>query len=199
MKLLQDDRAQQPQAALETDAVLQWLSVPAPRAKTEARPLGLRQGRVETTERGECRVLLASGAALDARIAFSCQPRPQRGDLVQLAASDEGCWVLAILERGEPMTYCVLDFGAASVQVHAGELHLLAEGELSLQGRQLNSQAEQIGTRAQERQTHISGSDLAQCGSRLLQVERHLGLHAASTALSSASLLKLDAGQIHLG
>ncbi|WP_082151181.1 DUF3540 domain-containing protein [Chromobacterium sp. LK1] len=199
MKPLAEPSVAPPQTESESDAVLQWLRVSAPRAKIEDKANGLRQGRVDAAESSACRVRLVSGAALDARVAFGCQPRPQRGDLVQLALSDEACWVLAILERDDAMAHCVLDFGVASVQVQAGELRLHADGELSLHGRQLNSRAEQIGTRAQERQTHIGGSDLTQCGSQLLHVERHLGLHAASATLTSSSLLKLDAGQIHLG
>ncbi|MGC0154640.1 DUF3540 domain-containing protein [Chromobacterium vaccinii] len=133
-----------------------------------------------------------------ARTAYSCLIRPRQGDLVQLATAGENCWVLAILERPQAADVCELELGQASVRLHAGNLQLSVDGELRLDGRQLSSQAQSIATAAQERQTHISGTDAAHSGSLLLHVDRHMGLHANSAALSSASLLKLDAGQIHI-
>lgn len=181
----------------ESDPVLRALRVAAPTPRPSQEWLPARvcaQGEGD----GEWLVRLPTGALRQARAAFSCLVRPQRGDLVQLAASEEGCWVLAVLERPQPGGVCRLELGAASVQLHAAELHLCADGELSLNGQQLNSRAQAIATAAQERQTHIGGTDAAHCGSLLLHADRHMGLHAKSTALSSASLLKLDAGQIHV-
>ncbi|WP_264299678.1 DUF3540 domain-containing protein [Burkholderia sp. Z1] len=139
------------------------------------------------------------GAPRLARAAISCVIKPQPDDLVQLYQAAGGCWVLAILERRGDAASVALDFGAASVSLHARDVHVQARDRLDLEAAHLASRAEVVTLAAAERQAHVSGTDATHAGSTLVHTERHMGLHAQSAAVTAEALLKMDAGQIHMG
>ena len=63
----------------------------------------------------------------------------------------------------------------------------------------VSSRAQRITHAAVDRQSKISGTDTTDAGNSLLYTEKHLTIHAKSTSITSSTLLKLDAGQIHMG
>ncbi|WP_126284132.1 DUF3540 domain-containing protein [Burkholderia stagnalis] len=139
------------------------------------------------------------GAMLLARVAVSCVVQPQPDDLVQLYQAAGGCWVLAILERRGDAASVALDFGAASVSLHAHHVRVQARDRLDLEAAHLASRAEVVTQAASERQAHVSGTDATHAGNTFVHIERHMGLHAQSAVVTAEALLKMDAGQIHMG
>lgn len=148
---------------------------------------------------GACWVDAEPGDVLLTRVAVSCIVKPQTGDLVQLYRTSNGCWVLAILERRDDGKDVELDFGASSVLLQAHDVRLEARDRLTLEAAHLASRAAVVTQAAAERQTHVSGTDSTHAGNAFVHAERHLGLHAKSAIVKSESLLKIDAGQIHMG
>lgn len=148
---------------------------------------------------GDWRIAVPGGAMLNARTALSCIVQPQPGDLVQLYVDHDRSWVLAILERDAGAPSLTLDFGAADVLLQAQGLRLHARDRMTLEAAHLASRAGVITEAAAERQAHIGGTDATHAGNTLVHTERHMGLHATSTTITSASLLKIDGGQIHMG
>ncbi|WDD90516.1 DUF3540 domain-containing protein (plasmid) [Burkholderia sp. FERM BP-3421] len=157
-------------------------------------------GRVTGAESdGLWRIVVEPGCALYARAAVSCIVRPQADDLVQLYQAADGCWVLAILERRGDAADVVLDFGAAEVLLQAQDVRVQARDRLGLEAAQLSSRAEVITEAAAERHAHVSGTDATHAGNTFVHTEGHLGMHAQSAVVTAEALLKMDAGQIHVG
>ncbi len=157
-------------------------------------------GRVTGTESdGLWRIVVEPGCALYARAALSCVVRPQPDDLVQLYQAAGGCWVLAVLERGGDTADVVLDFGAADVLLQGENVRVQAHDRLALEAAQLSSRAEVITEAAAERHAHVSGTDATHAGNTFVHTEHHLGMHAQSAVVTAEALLKMDAGQIHMG
>ncbi|AGK49990.1 hypothetical protein BTI_5356 [Burkholderia thailandensis MSMB121] len=161
----------------------------------------------ERTAADEWRVALRPGVVLRAKKAVSCVVAPRAGDLVQICREGERCWVLAVLERGGASDEAndrtndevTLDFGDAHVALRARDVRVEARDRLSLEAAQLASRAQVVTQAAAERQTHVSGTDATHAGSTVVHTERHMAMHAKSAAVTAASLLKIDAGQIHMG
>ncbi len=157
-------------------------------------------GRIgETAADGAWWVALAPGGRLSARTAISCVVKPRCGDLVQLYHTPAGNWILAILERREGGCDLVLDFGEASVRLQAHDVRMQARDRLTLEAARFASRAEVVTQAAGERHACVSGTDATHAGNTFVHTERHMGLHANSAVVTSASLLKVDAGQIHMG
>jgi Protein of unknown function (DUF3540) len=157
-------------------------------------------GRVTGEETdGRWRIDVEPGGVLLARQAVSCVVRPQPDDLVQLYQAADGCWVLAILERRGDAADVVLDFGAAEVLLQAQDVRVQARDRLGLEAAQLSSRAEVITEAAAERHAHVSGTDATHAGNTFVHTEGHLGMHAQSAVMTAKALLKMDAGQIHVG
>ncbi|SMG61227.1 DUF3540 domain-containing protein [Paraburkholderia susongensis] len=158
-------------------------------------------GRVSGAEmaNGQWPVAINAEGIYPASVAFSCVVQPQRGDLVKLCFDDRRCWILAILERSDALEALTLDFGARRVVLRAHDVRMEARNEVALDAAHIASRAEVITQVATERLTHVSGTDATHTGCMLSYAERHMGLHAKSATLTSSSLLKIDAGQIHMG
>ncbi|WP_407655537.1 DUF3540 domain-containing protein [Burkholderia alba] len=157
-------------------------------------------GRVrDAAQDGAWRVAAASGDAVLARVAVSCLVKPQPDDLVQLYRTPAGCWVLAILERGGDLSDVALDFGAAGVLLQARDVRVQARDQLSLEAARLESRADVVTQAAAERHARVSGTDATHAGNTFVHTERHLGMHAGSAVVTAQALLKIDAGQIHMG
>ncbi|UEP23065.1 DUF3540 domain-containing protein [Burkholderia ambifaria] len=161
----------------------------------------------EHTAAGEWRVALHPDVVLCAKKAVSCVVAPQAGDLVQICREGERCWVLAVLERdaagdeanGRTTDEVTLDFGGAHVALRARDVRIEARDRLTLEAAQLASRAQVVTQAAAERQTHVRGTDATHAGSTLVHIEGHLAMHAKSAVVTAASLMKFDAGQIHMG
>ncbi|NOK50272.1 DUF3540 domain-containing protein [Burkholderia thailandensis] len=183
-----------------------WVREPALPANAAAATL-LARIEGERTAAGEWRVALRPDVVLRAKKAVSCVVAPQAGDLVQICREGERCWVLAVLERDaagdetndKTTDEVTLDFGDAHVALRARDVRVEARDRLSLEAAQLASRAQVVTQAAAERQTHVSGTDATHAGSTLVHTERHLAMHAKSAVVTAASLLKIDAGQIHMG
>ncbi|MDN7638807.1 DUF3540 domain-containing protein [Burkholderia cepacia] len=157
-------------------------------------------GRVcEAEAGGAWRVAASSGGTVLARAAVSCLVKPQPDDLVQLYQTPAGCWVLAILERRGDASAVALDFGGSSVRLLARNVYVQALDQLSLEGARLESRANVVTQAAAERHAHVSGTDATHAGNAFVHAERHLGVHAGSAVVTAQALLKMDAGQIHMG
>lgn len=184
----------------------EWVREPALPANAAAATL-LARIEGERTAAGEWRVALRPDVVLRAKKAVSCVVAPQAGDLVQICREGERCWVLAVLERDaagdetndKTTDEVTLDFGDAHVALRARDVRVEARDRLSLEAAQLASRAQVVTQAAAERQTHVSGTDATHAGSTLVHTERHLAMHAKSAVVTAASLLKIDAGQIHMG
>jgi len=144
-----------------------------------------------------------SGGHVSARVAISCIVKPQLGDLVQMYRTALGSWILAILERrnegSDVGSEIVLDFGMAGVQLQARDVRVQAHEQLTLEAARFASRAEVVTQTASERHVRVSGTDATYAGNTFIHTERHLGLHATSAVLKAEALLKMDAGQIHMG
>ncbi len=139
------------------------------------------------------------GAARLARTAVSCLVQPQPDDLVQLFQAAGECWVLAILERRGDTASVALDFGTARVLLKAHDVRVQAHDRLDLEAAHLASRADVVTQAAAERHAHVSGTDATHAGNTFIHTERHLGVHAQSAVVTADALLKMDAGQIHMG
>ncbi|WP_437341072.1 DUF3540 domain-containing protein [Burkholderia lata] len=139
------------------------------------------------------------GAPRLARTAVSCLVKPQPDDLVQLYLSTGDCWVLSILERRGDAASVALDFGKASVLLQARDVRVQAHDRLDLEAAHIASRAEVVTQAAAERHAHVSGTDAMHAGNTFIHTERHLSVHAQSAIVTADALLKMDAGQIHMG
>ncbi|KVQ20004.1 DUF3540 domain-containing protein [Burkholderia ubonensis] len=144
-------------------------------------------------------VVMETNDPVLAHVAVSCVVKPRCGDLVQLYRAPVGCWVMAILERSDETSGVVLDFGQDSVRLQARDIHVQASDRLNLDAVIFESRANVITQAAKERHAHVGGTDVTHAGNTFIHTERHIGLNAKSAALKSESLLKIDAGQIHMG
>ncbi|WGS47485.1 DUF3540 domain-containing protein (plasmid) [Burkholderia sp. JSH-S8] len=144
-------------------------------------------------------VVVDSNNPVLTRVAVSCVIKPQRDDLVQLYWTPVGCWVMAILERSDETSDVVIDFGKDSVRLNAHDIHVQVSDRLNLEAVNLESRANVITQAAAERHAHVSGTDVTHARNTFIHTEMHMGLNAKSAALKSESLLKIDAGQIHMG
>ncbi|WP_059504788.1 DUF3540 domain-containing protein [Burkholderia territorii] len=144
-------------------------------------------------------VVTESNDPVLAHVAVSCVVKPQGGDLVQIYRTPVGCWVMAILERSDETSSVVLDFGQNSVRLQARDIYVRAGDRLNLEAVNFESRANVITQAAAERHARVGGTDVTHAGNTFIYTERHIGLNAKSAALKSKSLLKIDAGQIHMG
>ncbi|KVS54937.1 type VI secretion protein [Burkholderia cepacia] len=144
-------------------------------------------------------VTIDAGLQLCARAAVSCIVLPEPGDLVQICVDGERCWVLAVLERREAGNGLALDFGDAHVTLRARDMRVEVRDELSLEAARFASRAQVVTQAAAERQTQVSGTDATHAGSTIVHTERHLAMHAKSAFVTASALMKIDAGQIHMG
>ncbi|APA88728.1 DUF3540 domain-containing protein [Paraburkholderia sprentiae WSM5005] len=151
------------------------------------------------TARGTWLVTIRPGMQLCAKPAVSCIVVPQPGDLVQICVDGERCWVLAVLERRDAGSELALDFGDAPVTLRAREMRVEVSDGLSFEAARLTSRAQLVTQAAAERQTRVSGTDTTHAGSTIVHNERHLAMHAKSAFVTASALMKIDAGQIHMG
>ncbi len=145
------------------------------------------------------RVDIEGGQPLQATVAASCLLRPQPGDLVQLLLSRQGCWIVQVLERADPLAPHNLDWGDAEVHIHAGALRLHAERALQLQAREVHTRAESLQESAARKQSDIEGWSSTRAAFVELRGERQLSLFGGVATLRSDALLKIDGSQIHMG
>lgn len=144
-------------------------------------------------------VVVESGERVRATVAVSCLVKPKPDDLVHLYRMPGRCWVLAILERHGESRDVALDFGSASVRLHAQDVEVHARDRVHIEAAHLESRASVVTQTAKERHAHVSGTDATHAGNAFVHAERHMSLHAKSAVVKSESLLKMDAGQIHMG
>ncbi|WP_231935922.1 MULTISPECIES: DUF3540 domain-containing protein [Burkholderia] len=156
-------------------------------------------GRVREPADGAWWIVTESGEPVLASVAVSCIVKPQPDDLVQLYRASGRCWVLAILERRVEARDIALDFGSAHVQLHAHDIEVQARDRLHLESAHLASRASVVTQAAAERHANVSGTDTVHAGNSFVHADRHMSLHAKSACVKSESLLKMDAGQIHMG
>jgi hypothetical protein len=136
---------------------------------------------------------------LPASVAASCLLVPQAGDLVQLLLSQQGCWIVQVLERGDPLAPRCLELGDAEVSIHSGVLRLQAERTLELQARDVHIRADSLQETAARKQSDIQGWSSTRAAFVDVRAERQLNLFGGVTTLLSDALLKVDASQIHMG
>ena len=129
-------------------------------------------------------VRLQDGSCLQASKAASCPLQPQAGDLVQLLVCQAQAWIVHVLERHDPLAPSVLELGAGTVQLQAGELHL---------------QADTLRETALRKQSDIQGWSTTRAAFVDVHAERQLNLFGNTTTLLADALLKVDAAQIHMG
>jgi hypothetical protein len=75
---------------------------------------------------------------VEARLAASCLVQPEQGDLVLIAPTGHGVWVLAVLQCAEPRTLKLL--ALAGLEIAAGRIGLTAE-EIRIDATRLNASA----------------------------------------------------------
>lgn len=165
------------------------------------------------------------GRGWHCRRAVSCVIAPQLGDTVLISCVDNQVWLLALLERMDPLQ--------AELSV-PGDLHIHSTGELSLSGEALRVNAEQgdchisemkysgdklsawvslsrvVGKRAEsvwQTVTQISHNLLrttrqteqVRAGQLDIKAEDYVRLHAHNTVITSKAITKVDSEQIHMG
>jgi hypothetical protein len=134
------------------------------------------------------------GEKVSAQVAASCLLRVEAGDWVHAILADGVIWVLSVLKKHSASSPSVrhLDLGDAELHVSAKTIRLHADQQIAIQAPLLTQAAT-------NRQSHIDGTDSARVGNSIVHAESHLSLHARSAMVTAASLLKVDAAQIHMG
>jgi hypothetical protein len=134
------------------------------------------------------------GEQVPAQAAASCLLRVEAGDWVHAVLAGGVIWVLSILKKNSANSPAVrhLDVGEAELLVSAKTIRLHADQEIGLHAPLLTQAAT-------NRQSHIAATDSARVGNSIVHAKSHLSLHARSAMVTAASLLKVDAAQIHMG
>jgi len=134
------------------------------------------------------------GEQIPAQVAASCLLRVEAGDWVHAVLAGGVIWVLSILKKNSASSPAVrhLDLGEAELHVSAKTIRMRADQQIGLHAPLLT----QVAT---NRQSHIDGTDSARVGNSIVHAKSHLSLHARSAMVTAASLLKVDAAQIHMG
>lgn len=157
--------------------------------------------------------------------AASCVIAPQAGDKVLIAGVDNQLWLLAVLERANPLS--------AELSV-PGDLHIRSEGELSLSGAALRVSAEQgdchigemkysgdklsawvslsriVGKRAESVWQNVTqfsqnllrttrNTEQVRAGQLDMKAEDYARLHGHNTVITAKAIAKVDSEQIHMG
>ncbi len=157
--------------------------------------------------------------------AASCVIAPQVGDKVLITGVDSQMWLLAVLERANPLT--------AELSV-PGDLHIRSQGELSLSSEALRITAGEgdchisemtysgnklsawlsvsriVGQRAEsvwQTVTQIShnllrttrNTEQVRAGQLDMKAEDYARLHAQNTIITAKAITKVDSEQIHMG
>ena len=146
---------------------------------------------------GRVELQLAEGCVRDAIAAVSCLVRPRIGDLVRALVAGDSAWVTVILER-DPCAAVELDFGEASVMVSAGAIALESRTDLELSANKLTTRAEVSLNACGDRYSNVTGTDSTQANCTLVRTAGHMSLHAGNTSITAESLIKVDAGQVHM-
>lgn len=145
------------------------------------------------------RVDIQEAQPLQAVVAAGCLLVPQAGDLVQVLQSRQGCWIVQVLERGDPLAPCRLELGDAEVHIHAGALRVQARRTLHLEARDVHTVADSLQESAARKQSDIAGWSSTRAAFVELRAERQLSLFGGVATLRSDALLKVDGSQIHMG
>lgn len=141
-----------------------------------------------------CLSMDVNGELVPVQVADSCLLRVEVGDLVHAVQADGVVWVLSVLKKNASNAGDVrqLDFGES-------ELHISAQKICMAAGQRIDIHAPLLTQTAKNRQSHVEGTDSARVGNSIVHAESHLSLHARSAMVTAASLLKVDAAQIHMG
>lgn len=141
-----------------------------------------------------CLSMDVNGELVPVQVADSCLLRVEVGDLVHAVLADGMLWVLAVLKKHAPQAEAIrqLDFGEL-------ELHISAKKICMTACQQIDIHAPLLTQVAKNRQSHIDGTDAARVGNSIVHADGHLSLHGRSAMVTAASLLKVDAAQIHMG
>jgi len=141
-----------------------------------------------------CLCMDVDGQLTPVQVADSCLVQAQAGDWVHAVLACGVVWVLSVLKKHPAHRSAVraLNFGEAELHISAKKIRIAADQQLDLQ-------AEFLTQSAQNRQSHIDGTDSAHVGNSIVHADSHLSLHARSAMVTAASLLKVDAAQIHMG
>ena len=148
---------------------------------------------------GTWRARIDDHSVIEARVALSCLVSPLADDLVQLHVDADRCWILAILERASDAAALKLDAGKRTLHLCANDVHVDAAVGVAMVAPRVAVQTTIVTLAAEQRDAQIRGIDALSTGSLRIHADRHLGLHAKSTSVTASALLKLDAGQIHMG
>jgi hypothetical protein len=134
------------------------------------------------------------GVVVPAQVAESCLLRVQAGDWVHAVLADGLVWVLSVLKKHSVGNAAVrqLDFGESELHISAKKICLSADHHIDIHAPLLTQVAK-------NRQSHIDGTDSSRVGNSIVHADGHLSLHARSAMVTAASLLKVDAAQIHMG
>lgn len=134
------------------------------------------------------------GEQVPAEVAASCLLRVEAGDWVHAVLVGASVWVLSVLKKHPASNSAVrhLDVGDAELHVSAKTMHLNANQQIGLHAPLLTQAAT-------NRQSQIDGTDSARVGNSIVHAQSHFSLHARSAMVTAASLLKIDASQIHMG
>lgn len=141
-----------------------------------------------------CLRINVDGEILPVQVAASCLLKVHAGDWVHAVLARDEVWVLSVLTRAEAGNDAVheLDFGGSELHISANKIRISAVQHLDMRAPLLTQHA-------QNRQSQIDGTDSAHVGNSLVHADSHLSLHARSAMVTAASLLKVDAAQIHMG
>ena len=134
------------------------------------------------------------GAIVPVQVAASCLLRVQAGDWVHAVLASDEVWVLSVLKRSTSGRDAVheLDFGESELHISAKKIRMSADQHLHINAPLLTQTAK-------NRQSQIEGTDSAHVGNCIVHADSHMSLHARSAMVTAASLLKVDAAQIHMG
>lgn len=154
--------------------------------------VGLLKAHPDTDRSSLC--MDVNGESLPIRVAHSCLLRVEVGDWVQAVLADGMVWVLAVLTKHAPQAGALrqIDFGDSELHITAKKISMTAT-------QQVDIHAPLLTQAAKNRQSHIDGTDSARVGNNIVHADGHLSMHARSAMVTAASLLKIDAAQIHMG
>ena len=144
----------------------------------------------------------------EARMALSCLLAPEPGDLVLVAQTAQGRFVLHVLERMAPGPMNIGSFehdlclsgrsfsakAADSVRILSGK-----DCEISALGGALDIKANEMRTTIVGALFQRAESHVAQFGEWLVSVKDFYRLHAGRQHLTSDAEMKIDAEIIHMG
>lgn len=158
--------------------------------------------------------------------AASCLLQPERGDRVLLHSVNQQLWLLAVLVRAKPqqpaVLHCESDLHLStrgSISLHSQKFQVRAQqGECDIDemqyrgtklsawvsvsrlfGKQCESVWQSISQFSQRLLRHTEQCEQVRAGQLDVKTEDFTRLHSRNTLISSKSLTKVDAKQIHMG